>query len=111
MEQGKTPREKMREAIGKVVGYGSGEGDSGKRAVETAKKIGDLLNSFSVNEKAIGMALVNEHRTLQQTFARVAIEYFKALADSEYYDGRNEGAYNFAKDIRAQLDDARLPMI
>jgi|AGTN01.2.fsa_nt_gi hypothetical protein len=52
------------------------------------------------------MFLYKTHRTLQQTFTRFAIQYFIQLANSNYYDLRNQASWEFAvmiKDIAEQL--------
>ena len=78
---------------------------------KTASDITSALNSMAMDKKAVGEALIHEHRTLQQSFAGVAVEYFKALLESGRYDGRNEATYKFAKSIEKQLDEAYFPFI
>jgi hypothetical protein len=73
--------------------------------------IANSLNCMTLDAEQVGYALLNQHRTLQQNFTRVAVEYFKQLLESGRYDGRNEASYKFAESIREQLKEAYFPYI
>jgi hypothetical protein len=55
-----------------------------------------------------------EHRTLQQGQLRLifkVIEFCAEMADSGYYDGRNEAGFKACQKAREALKDAYLPLI
>lgn len=75
-----------------------------EREQRVASKIADLVNS-SLSEKEIAKAMTQEHRTLQQTFTRLAIEWLKVCASDDYrYDERNGRSHYIAKEIVTAYD-------
>ena len=80
---------------------------------EIAQQIANLMNSFSVKPDEIAAELRKEHRTLQQTFTRVAVAYLKRCAedDANMFDDRNIATHEFAVKIKPVLDEAVLPFI
>ena len=71
-----------------------------KREQEVAEKISDLINNMCLNEKEVCKAMCNEHRTLQQNFTRLCIEWLKTCASEDYrHDGRNEDSHHLAQEI------------
>ena len=81
-----------------------------KRVQDTVRTVSDFVNcSSDFNEFAELMS--REHRTLQQNFTKVCVAWLKQLANTEYYDLRNEASVEFAKSIKQQLDNACLPLI
>lgn len=82
-----------------------------EKAKITAEKIGELLNDFSFNTKDVCEALTREHRTLQQTFTRLCIEWLRTCADDNYpCDGRNISSHKVAKQLIDYADDFNLDM-
>lgn len=83
---------------------------------EIAMNIMTQVNHFC-DTKKIAEYMAREHRTLQQTFTKLCVDWLKQLAVMEYYDDRNEASVEFAKslmsmpEVKEILDKARFPMI
>ena len=72
---------------------------------ENVQKVSSMLNSFSFNPKEFCKLMCNEHRTLQQSFTRLCIEWLCTCASDEYrYDGRNEASHIVAKALIESQD-------
>jgi hypothetical protein len=72
-----------------------------KSAKEMAGEMTDFVNTFS-NEptKEFVQAMANEHRTLQQSFTRLCLEWIEHCASQDYRtDGRNESSHATCKAI------------
>ena len=71
-----------------------------RNAKMTAERIGLLLNDFGFSPVLVCKNLEREHRTLQQSFTRLCIEWLKTCASDEYrYDGRNEMSHEVSKGL------------
>lgn len=83
---------------------------------QIAEHIMTEVNHFCNTEK-IAEYMSREHRTLQQTFTKLCVDWLKQLAVTEYYDERNKASVELAKSLmdipeaKEVLDTARLPMI
>lgn len=83
---------------------------------EVASAITTAVNCFCDPKKVVEY-MTYEHRTLQQTFTRVCVEWLKTLSQTEYCDDRNRASVELAKKLmsipeaRDLLDTAHLPMI
>ena len=65
---------------------------------ENAQKVAEMLNSFTFDYEGFCKAMSSEHRTLQQSFTRLCIQWLCTCASDEYrYDGRNEASHEVAK--------------
>lgn len=95
-----------------------------KTEVEKARLVADMVNTMGFNTKAFCKAMETEHRTLQQTFTQLCIDWLKTCASDDYrHDGRNEDSHWIAKEILNAynnnhtqtsvefFNDIRLPMI
>lgn len=72
---------------------------------ENVQKVSSMLNSFSFNTKEFCELMCREHRTLQQSFTRLCIEWLCTCASDEYrYDGRNEASHIVAKALIESQD-------
>lgn len=72
---------------------------------ENVQKVSSMLNSFSFNPKEFCELMCREHRTLQQSFTRLCIEWLCTCASDEYrYDGRNEASHIVAKALIESQD-------
>jgi hypothetical protein len=72
---------------------------------ENVQKVSSMLNSFSFNTKEFCELMCHEHRTLQQSFTRLCIEWLCTCASDEYrYDGRNEASHIVAKALIESQD-------
>ena len=64
------------------------------------EQISDAINTLTLNPKEVAEYLVHDHRTLQQNFMDICIEFIRKCADDEYgYDDRNFEAHKKAVDI------------
>ena len=80
---------------------------------EFARTITNGLNSFGVNYKGIVSELRNEHKTLQQNFTKLCIEWLKRCGtdDERFFDDRNIASHELGKKLLPVLEDAYLPFI
>ena len=64
-----------------------------KQTKELVQDITDYLNTFNSKEKEFCEEMSREHRTLQQNFTRLCLQWIEHCASPEYRtDGRNEGS-------------------
>lgn len=70
-----------------------------KSAKEMAGEMTDFINTFSTEpRKEFVQAMANEHRTLQQSFTRLCLEWIEHCASQDYRtDGRNESSHHLCK--------------
>ena len=67
---------------------------------ELVKEITNYVNTFSNKSGEFNEAMSNEHRTLQQSFTRLALAWIEHVASDEYrHDGRNEASHNTCKQL------------
>lgn len=75
------------------------------RNEENVRKVSDMLNNMSFDYEGFCKAMSNEHRTLQQNFTRLCIQWLCTCASDEYrYDGRNEASHEIAKALIESQD-------
>lgn len=73
-----------------------------EKAKALTKEITDFVNTFGDKSKEFNEAMSREHRTLQQSFTRLALKWLEHVASDEYRtDGRNESSQ---KVVREMLD-------
>jgi hypothetical protein len=79
---------------------------------EAARYMSDFINEMGFEPTEFVRTMLGDHRTLQQTFAGLALAYLYGLAESSY-DGRNEEAVKRAKKVKEALGPygASLPLI
>lgn len=70
-----------------------------------AHDVADAINNMSFDSKGFCEQMSLEHRTLQQNFMRLIATYIQYVAEQPDYmfDGRNECAQKFAKEVVAQM--------
>ena len=67
---------------------------------KNVETVSTMLNDFGFSAKGFCESMAREHRTLQQSFTRLCIEWLQTCADAEYrYDGRNEASHKIAVEI------------
>ena len=89
-----------------------------------ASVVADMVNSFTFRPEDFCKDMCKEHRTLQQSFTTLCLEWIKTCSKEDYrYDGRNEYSHFIAKEIADAYDhnhtetsveffkDIRLPFI
>ena len=80
-----------------------------EEAKELAEKISKFVNNMCdgrQHAKALGSAMLNDHRTLLQTKIVIVIEFLKGLSEDYsqgYYDARNEAACKIADKMLSAL--------
>ena len=83
--------------------------------VTDADLIVDLINNFGFDDKGVANNIIGRHRTLQQSFMRLCLEYIKAQAkvDISWTDARNEATVKLSKRIveAIGIEDMYVPMI
>ena len=70
-----------------------------KTGKEMANEMTDFVNTFSSEPKEEFIkAMANEHRTLQQSFTRLCLQWIEHCATQDYRtDGRNESTHQVCK--------------
>lgn len=70
------------------------------KAMEDVRVVSDMLNNMSFNNKDFCKEMCREHRTLQQNFTRLCLEWIKTCAEEEYrHDDRNRASHVKCKEI------------
>ena len=81
-----------------------------KKAEEAARQVTDLLNPMDFKPSEFIEAMTNEHRTLQQGFTQVCLDWIYHCSQLEpgYYDARNEASRIVCGDIVAACTPDKL---
>ena len=83
-------------------------------AEEIKKETENFLNCFcnGKNEDKFIELMSQSHRTLQQSYTGFVLKWIKKMADSQYFDGRNEQSVMKCRKIMEAIDDEIfLPLI
>jgi hypothetical protein len=76
-----------------------------KSAESAAEFMENFVNNFSCPKREFIKLMSNKHRTLQQSFTKLCLEWIETVASPEYtYDGRNEGSHRICKRL---LDNSK----
>ena len=79
-----------------------------KKTKEVVQEITDYVNTFNDKGEEFCQAMSCEHRTLQQSFTKLCLQWLEHCASDEYRtDARNEGSQKIA---RALMDCLREKM-
>lgn len=79
---------------------------------EKVQTITAMLNVYGFPYTNFCEYMAREHRTLQQSFTRLCVEWLKTCASENYlYDGRNIASHELAKRIMDTGIDLSLPFI
>ena len=85
---------------------------SEERNRRDAEQLSNMLNSYSFSSKGVATEMAKQHRTLQQSFTRLCVEWLKLCGSDEYhYDARNEDSHELGVKLKPLLEDACLPFI
>ena len=80
--------------------YNEHEEKRKERAKEAVDVLTTALNDMGFDKKNFIEAMSREHRTLQQNFSRLVLQWIEHKATDEYLvDGRNEGSKTVAKKL------------
>ena len=81
------------------------------QAKEVVNNVTNYLNSFSNKNKEFIAEMNREHRTLQQSFTKLCLEWLENCASEEYnFDGRNEASHKIANVMVEGFHDAKATM-
>ena len=70
------------------------------RSEKIVADLAKLVNSMSFKPEYFIDAMSREHRTLQQSFTKLCMQWLEYVASDEYrYDGRNEASHVLCKQI------------
>lgn len=65
---------------------------------EMVIELSNFVNSFTRKQPEFNNAMSCEHRTLQQSFTRLCLQWLEHCASDDYrFDGRNEQSHKVAK--------------
>lgn len=71
-----------------------------KQTKELVQEVSDYVNTFNDKGKEFCEAMSCEHRTLQQSFTKLCLQWIEHCASDEYRtDGRNEGSQKIAREV------------
>ena len=80
-----------------------------KSTKELVQEITDYLNTFNSEEKEFCEAMSCEHRTLQQSFTKLCLQWIEHCASDEYRtDGRNEQSQKIARELLEGFKDKQI---
>ncbi len=86
-----------------------------KSAQEIASKVGEdtinMVNSYGFDKKAYASKVLSAHRTLQQSWMRLACYVIEQIANQEHYDARNEDAVLLARKLVKVDGFGSLPLV
>ena len=77
-------------------------------AIETQKKLSQMVNSYGVDNNSFADAVMNDHRTLQQSTMRLFIACIRKWSDcyeNKMYDLRNKETCRLSHKIVNELND------
>ena len=71
-----------------------------KDALEFQQMASDFVNAFNPDSKGFIDRMSTEHRTIQQSFTKLCLQWIEHVADTEYRtDGRNEASQKVASEL------------
>lgn len=82
---------------------------------EVVQTMSDFVNTFDTNRKnkVFCEEMLKQHRTLQQSFTGLCLEWIKTCSELQHYDLRNEASVKISQKIMDALkeDGTYLPMV
>ena len=71
-----------------------------KDALEFQQAVSDFVNSFNPDSEQFIRHMAGDHRTIQQAFTKLCLQWLERVADDDYRtDGRNEASQKVAKEL------------
>jgi hypothetical protein len=68
------------------------------KAQHIAREMSGFVNSYSNRNKEFNLEMAREHRTLQQNFTKLCLQWIEFVASDDYrYDLRNEDSHTTCK--------------
>lgn len=75
---------------------------------ELAKEVANGINNMCFSDEEFCKEMHKQHRTLQQNFMRLIVEYIRTTAEQEFYDDRNEASVEAAKKLLKTIEDENI---
>ena len=73
---------------------------------DKAREIESIVNDITFDAEGVAKSMTSAHKTLQQNFTRLCVEWLKVCASDEYaFDGRNEASHLVAKELMDGKDN------
>ena len=88
--------------------------DKRSEGQEVARAVSKLLNNYNSTERKVFIdEMSRDHRSLQQSFTRLCVDWLRNLAEREEgrFDLRNEASVKLAREVLPILDRSPLPLI
>ena len=71
-----------------------------KDAFKFKENVSDFVNCFNPESDRFVRLMAGEHRTIQQAFTKLCLEWLEKVADEDYQtDGRNEASKKVASEL------------
>lgn len=77
---------------------------------ELAEVTANAINNLTFSDEDFCDEMHKEHRTLQQSFMRLALEYIKTTAEQENYDERNRASVEAARKLAKVIEEEHLAL-
>ena len=81
---------------------------------ELVETVTDAINNLTFHNDRFCNLMARQHRTLQQSFTRLCLEWIWLVASPDYgYDERNRASYELCRAIMEKVEEAGngLPLI
>ena len=80
-----------------------------QKTKELVNEITNFVNSYNDKSKVFNETMSREHRTLQQSFTRLCLNWIEFVSKEEYRtDLRNEGSKNICKELMETFREKKL---
>jgi hypothetical protein len=80
-----------------------------KKTKEIVQEISDYVNTFNDKGNEFCQAMSCEHRTLQQSFTKLCLQWLEHCASDEYrFDLRNEDSHKISKELFELFRDKQI---
>lgn len=79
---------------------------------EASLQISNMVNKLDFDPVKFCQLYRGEHRTLQQSFTRLCVEWLRTCGSDDYtYDLRNEASHTIGKAVSEVLENHSVPFI
>jgi len=81
-----------------------------------AREVSTFLNNMGsrrseTGEKLFIKRMAHEHRTIQQKFTSLTVDWIKHLSEQQHWDDRNEASVLLAKDIFSKINPDKISAV
>ena len=78
---------------------------------DVAYAMSKFVNTYLSRNAEFIDEMSREHRTLQQGFTRLCVQWLEYLATVEHYDLRNEASVSLGKEFVEKIENRHLPYV